>query len=61
MTIFTPIEQDEFVATIHTLAALMAADEWRPDFIIGIGRGGLAPAVFLSHATCLPMLSVDYS
>ena len=61
MTIFTPIEQDEFVAAIHTLAALMAADEWRPDFIIGIGRGGLAPAVFLSHATGLPMLSVDYS
>ena len=28
---------------------------------IGIGRGGLAPAVYLSHATGLPMLSVDYS
>ncbi|MEG3124309.1 phosphoribosyltransferase [Sphingomonas sp. GB1N7] len=61
MTIFTPIEQAEFVAAIHTLAALLADDDWKPDFIIGIGRGGLAPAVFLSHATGLPMLSVDYS
>lgn len=61
MTIFTPIEQAEFVAAIHTLAAALADDEWKPDFIIGIGRGGLAPAVFLSHATGLPMLSVDYS
>lgn len=61
MTIFTPIEQDEFVAAIHTLAAVLTTDAWKPDFIIGVGRGGLAPAVFLSHATGLPMLSVDYS
>ena len=31
------------------------------DVLIGIGRGGLVPAVFLSHATGLPMLSMDYS
>ncbi|KQS03049.1 phosphoribosyltransferase [Sphingomonas sp. Leaf357] len=61
MTTFTPIEQAEFVAAIHTLAAALAEDDWKPDFIIGVGRGGLAPAVFLSHATGLPMLSVDYS
>ena len=61
MTIFTPIPQDEFVAAIHTIAGMLAADAWKPDFIIGVGRGGLAPAVFLSHATGLPMLSVDYS
>jgi len=61
MTIFTPIEQEDFVAAIHTLAGRMAEDAWKPDFIIGVGRGGLAPAVFLSHATGLPMLSVDYS
>lgn len=61
MTIFTPVEQAEFIAQIHTLAAVLAEDAWKPDFIIGIGRGGLAPAVFLSHATGLPMLSVDYS
>ena len=61
MTVFTHIPQADFVAAIRTLAAALAADEWKPDFIIGVGRGGLAPAVFLSHATGLPMLSVDYS
>ena len=61
MTVFTHIPQADFVAAIRTLAAALAADDWKPDFIIGVGRGGLAPAVFLSHATGLPMLSVDYS
>lgn len=61
MTIYTHIAQERFVADIHAIATLLAADAWKPDFIIGIGRGGLAPAVFLSHATGLPMLSVDYS
>jgi hypoxanthine phosphoribosyltransferase len=62
MPIFTPIPQDAFVVAVHDLAAKLAADTaWTPDFIIGIGRGGLVPAVFLSHATGLPMLSVDFS
>ncbi|MDB5704248.1 MAG: phosphoribosyltransferase, partial [Sphingomonas bacterium] len=61
MTVFTDIPHDEFVAAVHALASLLADDDWKPDFIIGIGRGGLAPAVYLSHATGMPMLSVDYS
>lgn len=61
MTVFTPIDHDAFVAAVRTIAARLAADDWRPDFLIGIGRGGLAPAVYLSHATGVAMLSVDYS
>lgn len=61
MPVFAPVAQTEFVAAIGTLAAAMAADAWKPDFLIGIGRGGLVPAVYLSHASGLPMLSVDYS
>ena len=61
MPVFTPIGHDDFVADVHALAAGIAASGWTPDFIIGIGRGGLAPSVYLSHATGLPMLSVDYS
>ena len=57
----TPIAQDAFVAGVRTLAAALGGDCWMPHFIIGIGRGGLVPAVFLSHATGLPMLSVDHS
>jgi len=61
MPVFTPIPHDDFVAAVHALAAAIRDAGWTPDFIIGIGRGGLAPAVYLSHATGLPMLSVDYS
>ena len=62
MPVFTDVPQDEFVAAIRAIAAALAATaDWKPDFIIGIGRGGLTPAVFLSHAAGLPMLSVDFS
>lgn len=62
MPIYTPIAQEEFVLAVHALADQLRDDaEWQPDYIIGIGRGGLVPAVFLSHASGLPMLSVDYS
>ncbi len=57
----TPIPQEAFVGAIHLLARQVAETGWTPSFLIGIGRGGLTPAVFLSHATGLPMLSVDYS
>lgn len=57
----TPISYDSFVADLQTLAGAIAADDWRPDFLVGIGRGGLVPAAFLSHRTGLAMLSVDHS
>ncbi len=57
----TPIPQEVFVEAIHVLARQVAAAGWVPSFLIGIGRGGLTPAVFLSHAAGLPMLSIDYS
>lgn len=61
MPVFTPISHAQFVADVRALAAQLAADEWTPDFLIGIGRGGLVPAVYLSHALGLPTLSVDHS
>jgi hypoxanthine phosphoribosyltransferase len=62
MPVFTPIPHEQFVADVLAIAAALHADrEWKPDFIIGIGRGGLAPAVYLSHATGMSMLSVDHS
>ena len=61
MPVFTPISHDRFLAAIDLLAARIGADGWMPSYLIGVGRGGLVPAVFLSHACGLPMLSVDYS
>jgi hypoxanthine phosphoribosyltransferase len=42
--VFTPYPHDEMVAGIHTLAAAMEAEQWRPALLVGVGRGGLAPA-----------------
>lgn len=59
--ILTPISHEQFVADVRALAAAVRGGGWRPDFLVGIGRGGLAPCTYLSHATHLPMLSVDWS
>jgi len=55
------ISHDQFVDDVGTVAGNAALRDWKPDFVIGIGRGGLAPAVYMSHALALPMLSIDYS
>jgi len=57
----TYIPHEDFLASIRTLAAQIKESGWQPSFIIGVGRGGLVPSTFLSHATDWPMLSVDYS
>jgi hypoxanthine phosphoribosyltransferase len=55
------IDQERFVRDVETVAARLEADLWRPDFLVGIGRGGLVPAAYLSHRVGIPMLSVDIS
>jgi hypoxanthine phosphoribosyltransferase len=55
------ISNDRFIADVRALAATLGHGDWHPDFIVGIGRGGLVPAVFLSHATSIALLSVDHS
>jgi uncharacterized protein len=58
---FTQIAHSSFVAAVEGLAKTLRADEWSPTLLVGVGRGGLVPAVFLSHATGLPMVSIDFS
>ncbi|GGB38942.1 hypothetical protein GCM10011380_30500 [Sphingomonas metalli] len=60
MPVFTPVTDAEFAAAIADLAAQIGGEGWA-DLIVGIGRGGLVPAVYLSHATGLPMVSLDGS
>lgn len=56
-----PITHDAFVADVRALAQALEADDWRPDHIVGIGRGGLVPGAYLSHRTGISLLSVDHS
>ena len=56
-----PVSHDRFVEDVRAIAAKIQADDWRPDCLIGIGRGGLVPGAYLSHALGMTLLSVDYS
>lgn len=57
----TPFAYDQFLRAIDDLAADLRLDPWGPQLLVGVGRGGLTPAVFLSHATGLAMVSIDFS
>ncbi len=59
--VFATISHERFLGEVEAVARLMEADEWKPDYLVGIGRGGLVPACYLSHRTGLPLLSVDHS
>lgn len=41
--------------SVRDIAMQMFKDNWRPDYIVGITRGGLVPSVILSHMTDIPM------
>ncbi|PZU11474.1 phosphoribosyltransferase [Sphingomonas sp.] len=56
-----PVAYEQFVSDVHMIAIAIAASQWRPDHIVGIGRGGLVPGAYLSHRTGISLLSVDYS
>lgn len=53
----TLVTHAQLVEGVLALADALAAAP--PDLLVGIGRGGLAPAVYLSHAIGLPMVSLD--
>jgi hypoxanthine phosphoribosyltransferase len=65
MTVGTPelcyLPYERFLTDVKALAQQVRQGDWQPDFIIGIGRGGLVPAVYISHQLDLPMLSIDHS
>lgn len=61
MPTLTPYTHDAFLAAVDTLTTRLADDDWGTTLLVGVGRGGLVPAVFLSHATGLPMVSIDFS
>jgi xanthine phosphoribosyltransferase len=39
----------------------MYKDNWRPDYIVGLTRGGLIPAVYMSHMLDIPMHTLKVS
>lgn len=48
----------EMEADLRHLVAMIEADGYRPDCVAGILRGGLVPAVYLSHWFKIPMITI---
>jgi len=46
---------------LHDIIRCMSTDNWRPDYIVGLTRGGLAPALMLSHYLEIPMHTLNVS
>lgn len=40
---------------VNKISFQMFKDEWRPDYIVGLTRGGLIPAVVMSNTLDIPM------
>ena len=40
---------------VNKISFQMFKDGWRPDYIVGLTRGGLIPAVMMSHTLDIPM------
>ena len=46
---------------VQDILRQMHNDNWRPDYIVGITRGGLTPAMLISQYLNVPMVSLDVS
>jgi len=55
------INNTKFKGLVATICREIAADNWKPDYIVGLTRGGLLPAVMISHYLNIPMQSLDIS
>ena len=49
----------EYQGLVGKLARDISVSDWRPDYIVGITRGGALPAVMLSHYFDVPMYTLD--
>ena len=53
------ISQKEIETGVLDIVSQMYSDDWRPDYIVGVTRGGLIPAVLMSHYTGIRMETID--
>ena len=46
---------------VQDIIRQMYTDSWRPDYVVGLTRGGLTPAVLLSQYLNVPMYALHVS
>lgn len=55
------INNIEFKGCVTSILQQMAKDQWVPDYIVGITRGGLTPAVMISQYLNVPLNTLKIS
>lgn len=55
------INYQEMSNLVGKIARDVAIGDWKPDYIVGLTRGGLVPAVMLSHYLDIPMFTLNVS
>lgn len=53
------IDMNYYQKLVSKICRDIAITDWRPDYIVGIVRGGLLPAVMVSHYFNIPMYTLN--
>lgn len=61
MTKLLELSDRDINRSVHKIIRQMAQENWRPDYIVGITRGGLIPAVMLSQYLDIPLNTLNVS
>lgn len=52
---------DQLIGMVSALCRDISNSEWRPDYVVGLTRGGLLPAVMISHYFGVPCETLKVS
>lgn len=55
------LNNKDFKNHVAKICRDITLSEWTPDYVVGLTRGGLLPAVMISHYFNIPMKSLDIS
>jgi len=55
------IDYPSYVRLVSTICRSVSVSDWKPDYIIGITRGGVIPATMISHWLKVPMVCLNVS
>ena len=55
------IDFKEYTGYVSDICRQVYNSRWRPDYVVGISRGGLLPAVMISHMLDVPMKPLQVS
>jgi hypoxanthine phosphoribosyltransferase len=53
--------RDNENVSLKNIINQIVLDDWNPDVVVGIARGGLTPAVVVSHTLGIPMIPLTWS